>query len=59
VSVSSGFTLAGLLGGLLTDSTSADQLSSAIRDLTKFVSDDHRWVVSIQLRHNPRREDDA
>ena len=46
-----------ILAGLM-DSTSMDQLSAAIRDLTTFATDDHKWVISVQLRHNPRREDD-
>ena len=54
--VSSG-SLVSMLAGLM-DSTSMDQLSAAIRDLTSFATDDHKWTLSVQLRHNPSRHDD-
>ena len=56
--VTSGSSVLGLLAGLM-DSTSMDQLSAAIRDMTTFATDDHKWVISVQLRHNPKREGDA
>ena len=57
MNVSKGSSLVGLLAGLM-DSTSMDQLSAALRELTTFATDDHKWVISVQLRHNPRREGD-
>ena len=57
MSVAKGSSIVGLLASLM-DPTSMDQLSAAIRDLTTFATDDHKWVISVQLRHNPCRKDD-
>ena len=49
MTVERGFTLAGLLGGLL-DSPSSTEFAKAIRELLAFARADHEWTVTV--RHN-------
>ena len=53
----SGTNWIGLLGGLL-DSESTNNLANAVQRVMDFAEADHRFVVSVQIRHNPKREDD-
>ena len=55
--VSSGSSLLGLLGGLL-DSDSSTELASAIREVLTFAKESHRYVLTINISHNPKRADD-
>jgi hypothetical protein len=57
MAVSSGFSLLGLLGGLM-DSSSSDQLASALRDVLEFAQQPHRFVVTVTTNVDPKREDD-
>ncbi len=54
MTIERGFTLAGLLGGLL-DSPSSTELSAAIREVLAFAQADHEWTVTV--RHNPPEDD--
>jgi hypothetical protein len=56
--VTRGASLIGLLGGLL-ESESSTELASAIRELLAFAHADHRWTVTVGVRHNPSREEDS
>lgn len=53
--ITSGASLLGLVTGLL-DSTSMDQLSAAVRDLTTFVTADHEWTVTVRHVHPPQED---
>ena len=57
MATSSGFSFLSLLGGLL-DSTSTDQLASALRDTLEFAKEPHRIVIVIHTHVDPKREDD-
>ena len=57
MATTSGFSLISLLGGLM-DSSSTDQLSSAIRDALSFIQEDHRFVISIHTSVDPKRKED-
>lgn len=55
--VDRGFSIAGLLGGLL-DTENSAQLAVVVKEVLAFMKEDHRWVVAVQVRHNPKREGD-
>jgi len=57
VTKSSGSNWLGLLGGLL-DNEGTGNLAEAVQRVMDFAEADHRFVVSIQIRHNPKREND-
>jgi len=52
-----GSSLVGLLAGLLDGDSTAD-LASAVQGLLDFAKADHRWVVDVKLKHDPKRADD-
>ena len=58
MAVSKGSSLVGLLAGLLDSEGTAD-LATAVRGLLDFAKADHRWVVDVRVKHDPKREGDA
>ncbi len=46
-----GFSIAGLLGGLL-DGDKQAELAAAIREALAFAQADHEWVVTVKVRHD-------
>ena len=54
---SSGGTLLGLLGGLL-DSDGTSSLASAVQELLAFAQADHRYVIEVRVKHDPKRAGD-
>ena len=57
MTVDKGFSLIGLVSGLL-NSESSTELASAIRDVLAFAQESHRYVLTINISHNPKRADD-
>ena len=55
MSSNSGSSLMGLLAGLL-DSDSSTNLADRIGELLEFANGEHRWVVSVVVKHNPKRD---
>lgn len=56
-SASGGISLISLLGGLL-EGTSTEALADTANRALKFAESDHRWVVDVRLKHDPKRAGD-